>query len=109
MTTPDPELVERAREMLASIIDQQFGDGVTARAVKGRVPYTMINADMAVSAIVAALQSDRSAVLEEAAKVVDNHRPDASFDDSGAGAMERNALLDNVASEIRALKAPSHE
>jgi len=44
-------------------------------------------------------------VIERCAKVVDDHRPDASFDDSGSGAMERNALLDNVAAEIRALAA----
>ena len=40
--------------------------------------------------------------LEIAATVIDRHRPDASFDDSGNGTMERNALLDNIAAEIRA-------
>jgi len=49
----------------------------------------------------AALAIAMPAAFEMAAGVVDHHRPDASFDDSGAGAMERNALLDNVSAEIR--------
>ena len=38
---------------------------------------------------------------ERCAKVVERHRPDASFDDSSAGYMERHALLSNVATAIR--------
>jgi hypothetical protein len=38
---------------------------------------------------------------ERCAKLVDAHRPDASFDDSSAGYVERDALLKNIAAEIR--------
>ncbi len=48
---------------------------------------------------------DRAAIIEECAAIVRRHRPDASFDDSSAGYMERHALLDNVANEILALRS----
>lgn len=51
----------------------------------------------------AEVSSDGS-IIEAAAKVIDKHRPDASFDDSSSGYMERDALLKNLAAEVRALK-----
>ena len=41
--------------------------------------------------------------IREAVKAVNNHRPDASFDDSSAGYVERDALLKNIAAAIEAL------
>lgn len=58
---------------------------------------------------IADLRARNDELIEMCAQVVDNHRPDASFDDSGSGAMERNALLDNVAAEIRTLTTNREE
>lgn len=44
-----------------------------------------------------------NAGLRAAAEAVRTHRPDASFDDSQSGHIERQALLANVAQEILAL------
>lgn len=49
------------------------------------------------AALLAAEQRGR----ESAAQVVDDFRPDASFDDSSAGYVERDALLKNIAAAIR--------
>ena len=53
--------------------------------------------NMLAAALLAAEQRGR----ESAAQVVDDFRPDASFDDSSAGYVERDALLKNIAAAIR--------
>jgi len=40
--------------------------------------------------------------LDDAIAVIENHHPDASFDDSQAGHIERRALLSNIIAELRA-------
>lgn len=42
------------------------------------------------------------AAYEHAAKIAENHKRDASFDDSMAGALEHNSNQANIAAEIRA-------
>lgn len=45
----------------------------------------------------------RARTIEECAQMIDNHKVDASFDDSIAATVERNALLSNIARDLRAL------
>lgn len=48
----------------------------------------------------------REATIAEVVRLINAHRPDASFDDSSAGYVERDALLKNLAAEIAALAKP---
>jgi len=53
-------------------------------------------------------QPSMEGLVELVVKTILSHRPDASFDDSAAGACERAALLSNVADEVRQALA-SHQ
>lgn len=101
MTIP-PEMIEATARALIECMGPLFGspeylaDPVKlARAEKRR-------ADGAKTYALAAIRTLAPMMAEVFAGVIDTHKPDASFDDSGAGALERNALLDNVAAEVRA-------
>lgn len=45
-----PEVVG-VRERLATVVENQFGDAVTARAIRGHIPYTMITVEMVLAAL----------------------------------------------------------
>lgn len=117
------ELVERAKRLMLDNgcppIFGEFADAITSLSQRLAVAEARATAayndgysdrDAVVDACRkradaadAQLAHAREAAIEECAAVVRSHRPDASFDDSSAGYMERHALLKNVEDEIRAL------
>lgn len=135
-STPDPELVER----IARIVDPgtwhdrdayvliMLKNGGCAEEVVMEIADRRVRDSLATAnAIIAALQSDRSAVLEEAARCAENEKSvpyerripaHTETNDYGEPVMEvpervmqmkRLPSAKSIATAIRALKAPSHE
>ena len=101
---PSKWAMDEAENQLASDVISQWPKAGWCKKCKMPVGAWMIDLSRAKTQFAAALDATYARALEDATTTVDKYKRDASFDDSGVGALEHNSNQANIAAAIRALK-----